>query len=166
MKGQGTDVRRAAWLVATGLFVLTGCGSFQVASPPPLVYARYPSSAHNDFGVAYETEGDPVRAQRQYRKAVEKDPANYVAWANLGNTHARFQERERARAAYERSLALAPGYGPAVNNLAMCYLDPREPRPDLAITIIEAHLPLVEEPYRAAVEATLAEARAARAAAP
>lgn len=140
---------------------LTGCGVLHVDRPPPLVYARYTPETHNDFGVAYEAEGDLDHARRQYRKAVEKDPANHVAWTNLGNVLSRLDEGARARAAYAQALALAPGYGPAVNNLAMSYLSAREPQPELAISILEAHLPFIDPDYAESVNRTLAEARAA-----
>ena len=144
-----------------GLLLLTGCSVLRVDAPPPLTHARYTSETHNDFGVAYENEGELERARRQYRQAVDKDETNHVAWTNLGNVLYRSGRGREAQDAYRRALALAPGYGPAVNNLAMACLEAEPPRPGLALKILEAHLALVEPPYRAAVLETLDEAREA-----
>lgn len=152
-----------ALLLLSASAMLTGCGSFQVRQPPPLTYARHTAEAHNDFGVAYEDAGELERALQQYRKSVEKAPASPTAWTNLGNVLFKSGRGAEARDAYRQALALAPGYGPAVNNLAMAYLEDEPPRPGLALQILESHLALVDQVYLASVEETLAEVRAARA---
>ena len=113
-------------------------------------YGPYSAAEHNDFGVVYEAEGDLHRAEIEFRRAVEKDPSHAVAWTNCGNVLSARGRREEARAAYRQALALEPGNGPAVNNLALTYRD----QPRLGLAILDLHQPLVDPAFLHALEST------------
>jgi len=95
-------------------FLVSGCA----LSPPRLDYSKYTAEQLNDFGVVYERAGNLPEAQRVYRMALTKDPANHVAASNLGNTYCQNGKYEKALVYYRKALTLCPDYVPALNNLA------------------------------------------------
>lgn len=128
-------------------------GHAYTAPPLPVVRAPgffYSSAEHNDFGVVYEAEGDWVSAEREFLMAIEVDAGNVTAWTNYGNVLQAQGKTEAARKAYRQALVLAPGHGPAVNNLALTYRE--KPRQGLAV--LDAHQDLAEAEFVPALEAT------------
>jgi tetratricopeptide (TPR) repeat protein len=109
-------------LLAVASFGLNGCA----LSPPRLDYSKYTSEELNDFGVVYEEAGNLPEATRVYRKALVKDPANYVAASNLGNIYCRNGDYDTAFLWYQKALAIRPGYVPALNNLANAQIDTKD----------------------------------------
>jgi Tfp pilus assembly protein PilF len=112
-------------LVAVGWsfsFLVSGCA----LSPPRLDYSKYTAEELNDFGVVYERAGNLREAQRVYRKALEKDPANHVAASNLGNICYQNGEYKKAFAYYRKALNLCPDYVPALNNLANAQIETKD----------------------------------------
>jgi len=76
--------------------------------------ARYFSNR----GEAYRVSGDPVAAERDYRRAIALDPKYAIAHYNLGLT-LRGQDRlDEAVASYRRAVELKPDYAKAYYNLA------------------------------------------------
>lgn len=116
--------RRAAPLLAVWLasFLLQGCA----LSPSRLDYSRYSAQELNDFGVVYEKAGNLTEAERVYRKALAKDPANHVAAANLANIYCQNGKYEEAFVYYRKSLSICPEYVPALNNLANVQMETRD----------------------------------------
>jgi Tfp pilus assembly protein PilF len=141
------------------LFSTSGCAVFRPAPPARPDYDRYTSSEHSDFGVVYEEAGDDRAAEQQYEQAIRKDASNHVAWTNLGNHQVQAGRPESAREAYRKALSLRPGYGPAVHNLAVTYLDTPPPEPARAIEVINAHLSLVDDETKVVLEEVLSRAK-------
>jgi len=134
------------------ILLLPGCSIMQPMKPGHPEFEKFSSAEHSDFGVVYETAGDLRAARRQFEYAVRKDPGNHVAWTNLGNIHAQQGHWDRARDAYLHALALHPGYGPAVINLAHAYLNVSPPAPQIATAVLDAQKPLLTPEYLQAAE--------------
>ena len=143
----------------SGIVVAAGCARTRLAREVTPRYEIHSSEKHADFGVVYERSGDLDAAARQYQWAVAKEPENIIAWTNLGNVRSQRGEWDQARAAYQAALALNPGYGPAVNNLACTYLDESPPDPAQAETLVREHRDLVDETYQDVIRDTLNRAK-------
>lgn len=115
-RGGQTVLLVVAWFVP---LLLPGC----VFSPPRLDYSRYTAEQLNDFGVVYEQAGNLTEAERAYRGAVVKDPANHVAASNLANIYCRTGKYEEAFVYYRKALTVRPDYVPALNNLANAQME-------------------------------------------
>lgn len=70
------------------------------------------------LGLEYLERGRPVEAAAALARAVQLEPANPVAWNNLGVALARGGRVAEAREAYQRALLLDPAYARARENLA------------------------------------------------
>ena len=108
--------------IAGGLFLvaaLFGCSSFFLISA-----SKDPLSAeeHLDLGVAYESSGELELAQREYEKALGKNPDLVKALINLGNVHYQKGDYLLAEEKYHRALKLNPQNGDLYNNLAWAHL--------------------------------------------
>lgn len=57
-----------------------------------------------------------------FKKIVEKDPKDFVAWTELGTLYFSSSKPEDAEASYTRALALKPDFMPALMNLGKLYL--------------------------------------------
>ena len=156
--GRGRACCIAAAMAATAA-MFSGCAALRAVGPIDLPEGLYTSAQHNDFGVVYESQGDLKRARRQYERAVRRDPANAIAWTNLGNVLDQVDRSDMAQDAYRRALAVSPGYAPAANNLALTYLDSPNPNPTLATKIIQAHIHLAAPEFLEALHETLLRAR-------
>jgi Flp pilus assembly protein TadD len=71
-------------------------------------------------------------------RAVEDDPDNSVAWANLGAINARLNYDEEARSCYQKALVIDPGNWVALYNLGV--LAARNGDPDAALHHLETAL--------------------------
>ena len=61
-------------------------------------------------------------AERQYRRALEIDPARWDAWYNLGLTHMRRKQYAAAVPLFEKALTLQGGDRTILNNLGICQM--------------------------------------------
>jgi Flp pilus assembly protein TadD len=106
-------------LVLAVATLLTGCSH--------LVLLHDPLSAneHNDLGVAYERNGKPELAAKQYRKAIRLEPHGSRARVNLGNLEAANGRWSRAEHHYRRALRDSTTDLDAMNNLAVALLRQR-----------------------------------------
>ncbi|MHC4511612.1 MAG: tetratricopeptide repeat protein [Planctomycetota bacterium] len=102
--------------------LLPGC----VFLPPQTDYTRFTSEQLNDFGVVYEQAGNFREAERVYKKALAKDPANYIAASNLANIYCHNGKLDKAMRYYREALTVCPGYVPALNNLANVQIETRD----------------------------------------
>ena len=68
---------------------------------------------------ALDAQGDHHAATLSYAAAVQRWPAEPLAWFALGNNRAALGQGEAAESAYREVLRLAPGHLPARNNLAL-----------------------------------------------
>ena len=81
---------------------------------------RGPEEVHLNRAVIYSDDlGDAEAAQAELEQALSIDPNYLAALLNLGNLHEDKGERDAARAAYARALAVAP---PAAAPLALARL--------------------------------------------
>lgn len=112
IQARGARIALALWLA--------GCATAGRV-PPPLTAAE-----HNDLGVAYFRAGDGARAEREFERAVARDPTMVRVLVNLGDARlARGAVRE-ALAAYEAAAGLAPDDAAVANNLAWALLQDSE----------------------------------------
>ncbi|MFI9648641.1 tetratricopeptide repeat protein [Streptomyces sp. NPDC052040] len=76
---------------------------------------------------------DSAGAARTYRRVLDLDPHNKIAWYNLGVLAQQDGRTADARAAYDKALKLDPKYGSALYNEAVLL---KSSDPDLAITLL------------------------------
>lgn len=94
--------------------------------PPQTDYSNFTSEQLNDFGVVYEQAGNFREAERVYKQALAKDPANYIAASNLANVCYQQGKFDKAASYYRKALAVCPDYVPALNNLANVQIETGE----------------------------------------
>ncbi len=89
-------------------------------SMPRMVVMRdaLTASEHNDLGVVYEKKGLSDLAEKEYRKAMEKDRSWYLPLFNLGNLNYSKGNLVMAEQYYRRSLTLDRENTDVMNNLA------------------------------------------------
>lgn len=84
---------------------------------------RAPSSF--DIMIAYATiadlRGDGATAREGYQRATELEPADVIAWANLGNLALREGRFDDAVAPCTRAIAVDPDFMPGYGDLAAAY---------------------------------------------
>jgi len=99
-------------------------GAWAVAVLPP---AELPATAQElpylRTVTAFESLGQPALAATAYQAAARHWPTSIVAWFGLGNGLYAQGDYSGAAAAYRQVLSLAPGYAPALNNLAQTLAD-------------------------------------------
>lgn len=85
------------------------------------VTAKQPTltAAHVDLGIAYGKTSELDKAEASLKRALELQPQHPIAWNELGLVQRRQGKLAEARAAYEKSLAAAPGFHFARLNLAV-----------------------------------------------
>jgi Flp pilus assembly protein TadD len=96
--------------------MLAGC-----VRVPKFVVLNDPLSAeeHVMLGVGYEQQGEYFLAEREYARALKKDPKCFQARFNLGNVSLAQREYLAARKQFLKALEVRPGDPEATNNLAM-----------------------------------------------
>ena len=154
----GASAARGAPRRALALAILAiaaaGCSRFVILNDP------LTAAEHNDLGVAYEADGKPDLAKREYRAALKRDPRLVRARVNLGNLEAAAGRWPAAEDCYRRALRDAPDDADALNNLAVALL--RQSR-SLAEAESLATRAIASGGGRDSIyRATLAEVRAAR----
>ena len=115
---------------------------------------RYPGSgsAHNGLGHAYELlpQPDLERATACYRAALEAEPTNFVAAANLGNNLRRAGRRDEAAACYRRALSFSEEYAPAHSGYGLVLYE----QDKFGAAIVHLRRALELEPEGSAAQAT------------
>ncbi|MEV6025539.1 tetratricopeptide repeat protein [Streptomyces sp. NPDC052036] len=76
---------------------------------------------------------DTAGAARTYRRVLDLDPHNKIAWYNLGVLAQQEGKTADARAAYDKALKLDPKYGSALYNEAVLL---KSSDPDRAVTLL------------------------------
>ena len=77
----------------------------------------------NNLAMAYADDEQHTEAERHYKKAIEIDPTNSVAYHNLANTHKEMGMVELAEQNYIKALELDPGFFFSYNALMELYLN-------------------------------------------
>ncbi|MCL4233204.1 MAG: tetratricopeptide repeat protein [Deltaproteobacteria bacterium] len=72
---------------------------------------------HYQLGLYYGADGDLVRAEEQYRRALDVDPRHAAALNNLGTTLARAERYDEAAEIFRRILAADPANDRVIENL-------------------------------------------------
>lgn len=87
------------------LFIITILFNLSCSMPKIIVY-NDPLSAyeHNDLGVIYEKKGMFDLAEKEYKKAINKDKNWYLPYFNLGNLYYKKGDREKAIDYYLKAL--------------------------------------------------------------
>ena len=104
---------------------LSGGGSVDPARPaslPPDAASESKAQGSEDLyrqGNLLFKEGNVREAEAYYERAVEVDPTNAFAWANLGNMLRDRQDTQRAIRCHERAFQLSPGRPRSSYNLAV-----------------------------------------------
>jgi len=111
----GVGKKLVALLVA-GIAMILLCGC--MFSPPQMDYSKHTSEELSDYGVVYEKAGNLKEAERLYRKALDRNPANHIALSNLANIYHQMGTSSKATNCYQKAIAICPDYVPALNNLA------------------------------------------------
>jgi len=116
-----------------GVALLTGGKAAEAAS----VYERCARISPHDagiyvqLGVAYQRSGERNKAEISYAKALELDPEDPYAWSNYASLDATAGSYAEARQKWQRALALAPGFAPAIEGLRKLDSISREQRAPL-----------------------------------
>ncbi|MEU6364542.1 tetratricopeptide repeat protein [Streptomyces sp. NPDC046931] len=84
--------------------------------------------------ILQEQYHDTAGAARTYRRVLDLDPRNKVAWYNLGVIAQREGRTADAHEAYDKALKLDPAYAPALFNEALLL---KSSDPDRATTLLE-----------------------------
>lgn len=143
-----------AVVLAAALAVALGCSRIVVLHDP------LSAPEHNDLGVAYEAQGRPDLAAREYRRALKLDPRFGRARLNLGNVEAARGRWKRAAREYRRAMPDLPGDPDPLNNLAIALL--RQGRSLAEAESLAARAVALAPGRDSLYRATLAEVRAAR----
>lgn len=98
-----------------------------------LLHDPLSASEHNDLGVAYERNGTPILARREYRRSLRLEPHASVPRANLGNLAAASGDWSEAEKHYRRALGDSATHADAMNNLAFVLSQQRGKRTDAIV---------------------------------
>jgi tetratricopeptide (TPR) repeat protein len=87
------------------------------------ILAREPRHAPSaiNLGTILYNQGEFLRAEQMYRRAVECDPSYALAFFDLGNVLDELQRLPEAVEAYQTAIRLAPKYADAHYNLALAW---------------------------------------------
>jgi Flp pilus assembly protein TadD len=76
----------------------------------------------HEVGVLQFRNGEYGLAERSFRDAVERNPADTKSWLGLAASYDRLQRFDMADKAYGKAVELEPGNAAAWNNLGFSYL--------------------------------------------
>ncbi|HET7101115.1 MAG TPA: tetratricopeptide repeat protein, partial [Terriglobia bacterium] len=78
--------------------------------------------AHVALARAFASTGDEIRAEAEYKKAIQENPSSGAAWLGLGEMALVQQNIAQAAADFNRAVQQAPDFGPAYAALAQLYI--------------------------------------------
>jgi len=96
------------------IFFITSCSIPKII----ILEDKLTAEQHNDLGVIYEKKGEFNLAEKEYKKAIEKNKNWYLPYFNLGNLYYKIKNYEKAKEYYEYALKLKPDNPDILNNLA------------------------------------------------
>ncbi|MBK7780046.1 MAG: tetratricopeptide repeat protein [Ardenticatenia bacterium] len=136
---RGVSVR---WLVRRGQIAMQANRVDEADKLFRQAIAADPATAagYVGLGVTMQNRGDLAGAIGQYRLALEQEPENVEAMANLGLALARDQKAADGATILEEALRVAPGHLGASINLALIRLD--QGQGDAALRIADSALSL------------------------
>ena len=99
------------------LVSLASCTALKVLVLPSALTAQ----EHVDLGLSYEEQGNYDLAEKEYRKALTKEPDWVIPYFNLGNLAYRNLDLSAAQHFFEMALTLDRLNPDVMNNLATVY---------------------------------------------
>jgi tetratricopeptide (TPR) repeat protein len=78
--------------------------------------------AHVALARAFTSTGDEMRAEAEYKKAIQENPSSGAAWLGLGEIALVQQNTAQAAQYFNRAVQQAPDFGPAYAALAQLYI--------------------------------------------
>jgi tetratricopeptide (TPR) repeat protein len=106
-------------LIVLALVATTRLAAAQDESPIP---GNDDSRKLRDEAMTKGSAGDFAGAIALFKKAIEADPKNFLAWFDLGGAHEQVHDFDGAIAAYEKTTELAPAFAEAQCQLGTLYL--------------------------------------------
>lgn len=76
--------------------------------------------------IAVSKDKSPGNAIKLFKQLLEKDPADFVAWSELGNLHFREEKFEESEKAFAKSIELKADFLPALINLGKVQLSQKK----------------------------------------
>jgi tetratricopeptide (TPR) repeat protein len=70
-------------------------------------------------GLSYHQSGQLDKAILWYKKALKKNPTNFMALSNLGTVFQTLGKLDEAIASYQQAISIKPDYVTAYNNLGV-----------------------------------------------
>ncbi|MFQ5646724.1 MAG: tetratricopeptide repeat protein, partial [bacterium] len=115
--GWGTYRRNQVWQSEISLWQDVVKKSFNKARPHNNLGKAYAAAALADKSLANLAD----EAIKEYKKAIELNPKNFVAYDNLGQSYGRKGKTDEAIKSCRQAVKLNPGYLQAYNNLGVAY---------------------------------------------
>ncbi|KAF3647479.1 putative UDP-N-acetylglucosamine--peptide N-acetylglucosaminyltransferase SPINDLY-like isoform X2 [Capsicum annuum] len=80
--------------------------------------------AWSNLGISLQLSEDSSQAEEVYKQALSLATSKqaHTIFSNLGNLYRQLKQYECAKAMYNKSLELQPGYAPALNNLGLVFV--------------------------------------------
>jgi len=76
---------------------------------------------HFNLALTYDHQGDLIRAEQEYAKALESDPASPTTLNNLGFVQYRLGEMNKALSNFHKALQYDPNFADAYNNIGLVH---------------------------------------------
>jgi Flp pilus assembly protein TadD len=108
-----------SFILISGLLCLAGCSLLGVH----VVEDSLSAVQHNDLGFAYEKQNKLELAEKEYRRAINKDKTWVVPCFNLGNVYYKMGDKDKAVKYYRLGLKKAPAHSDLMNNLAFVLME-------------------------------------------
>ncbi len=91
-----------------------------------LKYAPQSYRVINNLGMTYDDLGNYKQAEMLYKRAINLDPFNPVAYHNLGNAYRHMNKKDLAIENYHTAIKLDPGFTFSYNALVSIYLEKKD----------------------------------------
>lgn len=114
------------------IFVTWASIQSRVAEKNEVISIRnaYPRSEENqktfDKAVAASKDKSPANGLKLFKQQVEKDPADFVAWSELGNLYFREEKFQESEEAFAKAVELKADFLPAIVNLGKVQLNQKQ----------------------------------------
>jgi serine/threonine-protein kinase len=104
------------------------------------------AEAHICQAMVWNGTGEPERAAEAYRRALDLEPTNDVAFVGLATAYEDLREHQKAEETYLRAIRERPSYWGAYNNLGVYYY--RTSRPAEALERFQEVVKLAPDSFR------------------
>ncbi len=114
------------WMIAAAVVLVAGgvgAGLYFGSSDDSSKSATTSAASALAAGLQAEVQGDTAKATTKFREVVAIDPANKLAYYNLGLIEQTAKDLIAAEADYRKTIAIDPKYAPALYNLGIIVSD-------------------------------------------